>query len=246
MATSGGPNIVTDGIILSLDSATPRSFISQSSTWYDLSGNGNNGTISLGDYDSASHGGVGMEGGNEHIHIPPSSDFNHFKSGDFTIETFVRSDDKDYPRSRHPMKLGHTVTAADKKGWSVGHQQCNNNIEVRVSDGTNLGSTDVSHFDLVESTYYHRVFTVSRASGCLTKCYINSDLVGSHDATSVTGEIYDPDQTSDSIGAGLVFGYCWGWRFIGSANIIRVYNRVLTAKEITQNHNALKSRFGLT
>jgi hypothetical protein len=238
-----GPNIVRDGLILALDSASERSYTEAATTWYDLTGVSNNGYISQGDDDSAAQGGVGMNTGNEYVNIAPSSSFNHFKSGNFTIETFVRSDNISNPRSRHPMKLGHTVTSSSTKGWSVGHQTCNNNIEVRVCDGTNMSFTDVSHFTLEESTFYHRIFTVDRATGCLTKCYINGKLVGSHDATNVTGEIYDPNQSSDSIGSGLVFGYCWGWRFIGSVNIIRAYNRILTDDEITQNYNALKNRF---
>jgi hypothetical protein len=240
-----GPNIVTDGLFISLDAASTRSYPSSGNTWYDLSGNGNNATT----YNTISHnttssGEFHMDGGNELIYISPSSDFDHFKSGDFTIETFVRSDNKVYPQSRHPMRLGHTVYSGNK-GWSVGHQTCNNNIEVRVSDGTNTSFTDLTHDDLEESTYYHRVFSVSRDSGCATTYYLNGELVGTHNATSVTGEIYDPNQSSDYLTAGLSFGYNWGWRFVGSINIIKVYNRVLSSSEVLQNYNSTKSRFGL-
>ena len=42
---SGGPKIVTDGLILCLDAANPKSYSGSGSTWTDLSGNNNNFTI---------------------------------------------------------------------------------------------------------------------------------------------------------------------------------------------------------
>ena len=42
---NGGPgNIVTNGLVLYLDAANYQSYVSGSTTWYDLSGNNNNTT----------------------------------------------------------------------------------------------------------------------------------------------------------------------------------------------------------
>jgi len=46
MASNYSPKIVTDGLVLCLDAADKNSFISGSTTWSDLSGNGNDGTLS--------------------------------------------------------------------------------------------------------------------------------------------------------------------------------------------------------
>jgi hypothetical protein len=40
-----GPNIVRDGLVLQLDAANTKSYPAAGSTWYDLSGNGNDHTI---------------------------------------------------------------------------------------------------------------------------------------------------------------------------------------------------------
>jgi hypothetical protein len=40
-----GPNIVTDGLVLALDAANTKSYISGSTTWNDLSGNNNHATL---------------------------------------------------------------------------------------------------------------------------------------------------------------------------------------------------------
>ena len=42
MGTFAGPDIVTDGLVLSLDAASTRSYPGTGLTWSDLSGNNNN------------------------------------------------------------------------------------------------------------------------------------------------------------------------------------------------------------
>ena len=44
MSAFGGPNIITDGLVLSLDAGNVKSYPGTGTTWYDKSGNGNNGT----------------------------------------------------------------------------------------------------------------------------------------------------------------------------------------------------------
>ena len=45
MGTAGGPNLVTKGLVLALDAASKRSYPGSGTTWFDLSGLANNGTI---------------------------------------------------------------------------------------------------------------------------------------------------------------------------------------------------------
>lgn len=45
MAFHRGPKIITDGMILYLDAANPKSYPGIGTTWYDLSRSGNNGTL---------------------------------------------------------------------------------------------------------------------------------------------------------------------------------------------------------
>ena len=46
MGAYGGPDIITDGLVLSLDAGSTRSYPGTGTTWYDLSGNENNFTFS--------------------------------------------------------------------------------------------------------------------------------------------------------------------------------------------------------
>ena len=246
MSYNTGPKIVTDGLVLCLDAADRNSYAGSGTIWYDLSGNSNNASLVNGMvYETTNGGGLVMDGGDEYLDVPyNSSTFDHFSTGDFTVETFVRSDNVVYPRSRHPIKLGHTVYSG-KKGWSVGHRDSSSSIEIRASNGSSSSVVTINHSEIAESTYYHRAFSVSRSNGISTACYLNASLIGTASSTGLTGSIYDGSQTSEFGSSGLVIGYVWGWRYIGSINIVRVYNYALSASEVLRNYNATKCRFGL-
>ena len=63
--------IVTDGLILHLDAGDPRSYPGSGTTWTDLSGSGNNGTLVNGVTYSSSNGGLfDFDGVNDYISIP--------------------------------------------------------------------------------------------------------------------------------------------------------------------------------
>ena len=48
MAFRYSPKIVTDGLVLSVDAANKKSYPGSGTTWYDLSGNAINGTLTNG------------------------------------------------------------------------------------------------------------------------------------------------------------------------------------------------------
>jgi hypothetical protein len=56
-----GPNIVRDGLVLALDAASPRSYPGSGTTWYDLSGNGNNGTLPQKKYQQNYNAGINQD-----------------------------------------------------------------------------------------------------------------------------------------------------------------------------------------
>ena len=237
-------NIVTNGLVLSLDCSQKNSHPGSGTSWYDLSGNGNDASLLNGlQFNSTNSGEIYMDGGDEYIQVPPSSNLqSYFSNNSFTITVIVKSDNVVYPRSRCPIYVNSTVTASSYKGWSAGHGASASSIEIRVGDGTNLSNGFISH-NVAESTVYLRTFTVDRTNGALTKYYVNGSYIGQHIATNVTGSIYDG--TNTDFVTGFVFGYVWGWRFIGGIYNIMVYNRLLSETEILQNYNAQKTKFGL-
>ena len=63
MSNLYGPRIVTDGLVLHLDAGNSKSYPGSGSTWYDLSGNGNNYTIDASGFAYNSSGYFSMANG---------------------------------------------------------------------------------------------------------------------------------------------------------------------------------------
>ena len=63
MASLGGPNIITNGLVLALDAANTKSYVSGSTVWRDLSGNNNSGSLTNGPtFNSANGGSIVFDG----------------------------------------------------------------------------------------------------------------------------------------------------------------------------------------
>ena len=66
-------NIVTDGLVLHLDAGRPESYTDGETTWRDLSGNNNNGTLVNGVGFSAENGGsLEFDGVNDYVTLSSS------------------------------------------------------------------------------------------------------------------------------------------------------------------------------
>jgi hypothetical protein len=65
-----GPNIVTDGLVLYLDAANQKSYPGTGTTWNDLSGNGNNGTLVNGPtFNSDNNGSIVFDGVDDYVNF---------------------------------------------------------------------------------------------------------------------------------------------------------------------------------
>jgi len=255
MATSGGPNIVTDGIIVSLDSFNGKSYGGSGNTWYDLSGNGNNATKNNGSYNSAvkyweSVLDSGYLGGADKLDfsIAHSTSINSAfstTSGGWTIEEWVKIDDNTYPEAAAGGVGSNSAYSSNAVGFDWNHGQYNTHIKMGVGNNVGQGSGyDVnqalslpSKFQtlsqwLCRTLYWDRTNDVMGA-------YYNGEFIDNIDISSVSGDtLYD--------GGGISLGTLYGWTHDGARAGIKIYNRVLTADEIIKNYNGLKSRFRLT
>lgn len=241
-----GP-IVTSGLTIMLDAGNVVSYGGTGTSWKDLTNNGNNMNMVNGMvYNQTNGGELYMDGGDEYLQIPPSTNLgNLFSANSFTITVIAKSDDDVYPRSRFPIYVNGTVTFqgfSQSVGWSAGHSTSNTSLEIRCGDGTNTNIGTVAH-TVQQSTVYHRTFVIDRTNGVKTSYYVNGVLQGSLNFTNITGPIYTG--TGSDFVNGFVFGYVYGWRFIGGVYNIMVHNRALSANEVQQNYNAQKGRFGI-
>ena len=80
MALNYGPSIVTDGLQVLLDAADINSYPGTGTTWTDLSGNGNNGTLTNGpSFLSNENGGImRFDGVDDYARITPPTNYSEY------------------------------------------------------------------------------------------------------------------------------------------------------------------------
>ena len=95
MGVSAGTRTISDGLVLALDAANTRSYPGSGTTWTDLSGRGNNGTLTNGPSfvrptfrePFGGAGSVYFDGSGDYLTIPQSS--NWLYTADYTIEFWL-------------------------------------------------------------------------------------------------------------------------------------------------------------
>jgi prepilin-type N-terminal cleavage/methylation domain-containing protein len=100
------PPIVTNGLVLNLDAGNPASYPGTGTTWTDLSGNSNNGTLVNGPtYNSANGGVIALDGVNDYIDVPIN-----LTNTNYTIMGAARY-----------VVVGGRTFSAKNNNWLMGH-----------------------------------------------------------------------------------------------------------------------------
>lgn len=250
MGVAYNPRIVTDGLILALDSSNPKSYSGSGTAWFDISGKNNNGTISNGEFVSA--GKYFQNSSNVsntfYVTVPDSASINAAFSkttGGWTIEELVMSYSTNYPEADAGSVASTVAYGATATGFDWNHGMANNQFMFGVSSGggSGAGNYDKTIILSVPSPYNAlnawklRTMIWDRTNDKVS-LYINGTFIGEGSIPEVSGQtLYD--------GGGIVFGSLYGWRHYGRRAFLRVYDKVLSPAEINQNFNALRGRFGI-
>ena len=241
MAFSHNPNIVTEGLVLSLDAADKISFSSGSTTWTDLSRNSNNGTLSAGTMGTVSGSNtIAFNGSSDEVSIANNSTLNFGASGDFTLECVVKLDTAD----DNEMILG-------KQNGHFGQGYA---LRIEESGTSNNWGLQV-HIEQADGTQYRTITSQTIGQDyqhCIVVCDRSATGVRIHrngDGGTSMGTLNDnlssigDTDVSQEFTIGADSG---GARNIdGEISIVRVYNKALSDKEALQNYKAFKRRFGL-
>lgn len=230
-----GPQRATGGTVYSFRGYTIHRFDSNgtftltsgnTTTWYDLSGNNYNGTLTFGPiYNSANGGSIVFDGQNDYVSIPSNSNFNN--GNNITVEAWVRC--SNWGNFNHPMIVAKGINVE----WILWKS---NDAGVVGKLGWRAAGQAYSTTTLLDNVWYQCVGSVG-SSG--TKVYVNGILEGTNGTTVFTSGNIDV-----TIAAGLVSGSPSNI-LGGNVAITRIYNRQLTDNEVLQNYNATKSRYGL-
>jgi hypothetical protein len=246
--------IVTNGLILALDAADRNSYVSGSTTWNDLSGNGQNFTLYNSPTFSNNNGGeILFSGLNDYARIRNSTSIDLLSSNG-TVETWFRT-----VSSTLGVTYARLISFSDETGTgsdTTSTQGTNRDYDnylclVKNNTAESLGlwyKNNPSAFGpatLVNTnTYFNAIISWSTSGASMT---FNFYLNGTNTNTStVTQTGYSIDASTITIGQN-----CNGALTNPNENSscafssVKMYNRALSASEIAQNYNAQKSRFNL-
>ena len=226
-----GANIVTNGLVLALDAANTKSYPGSGTTWSDLSGNENNGTLTNGPSFSSDNGGsIVFDGVDDYstssTNITPAT-------GDFTIAFTYKLTG---PNGRGG--LFERKPSSPYNGFSLGQGGALNwAFSVSgTSDFNNILTVNFSYGSL--NTWYIDVGVYQNNNTVIG--YRNGNLVG-----TTTGVNQGNLSTQGSRTNFLIANRDLGSSLPCIVGNVLVYNRALSAAEVEQNYNAYKSRFNL-
>jgi len=84
--------IVQQGLVLNLDAGNPYSYAGSGSTWYDVSGNSNNSTLTFGPTYSTTNGGIiNFDGVDDYVNLNSGSAINNWSPDGINASTSYRS-----------------------------------------------------------------------------------------------------------------------------------------------------------
>jgi hypothetical protein len=239
MATLYSPKIITDGLVLALDAANPKSYPGSGTVWKDLSGNGNNGTLINGPtFDSDNGGSIVFDGVDDYVNVNTSTNF--FETYDSSVTYEVWS----YTPSTsqwHDSGIGGSGTNIVSRGTYAGYnglgRLSTNNVVAAYYRGSTSGVASAST-TIGRDMWYH---LVSIWTGIRAELYVDGVLR----ATNGTSLVGNPNSGVVSIARQRALGGNNGGWYDGLLSGVKTYNRALTAQEIQQNYNATKGRYGL-
>ena len=192
-------------------------------TWTDLSGRGNNGELlhAVG-YSSSNRGALTFDGSNQRV-LQSSATIN-FSGGSMEVWAYFNNFNGNqgvFSMSSSPTYINFWMPTSRLMRWEV------------IGNSGSAYATISSTYVIEPSTWYHFVGTFGE--GNTTKLYINGVLNNSQSSyTNV------PSNFTSAIILGEYSGY-----FNGRISNAKIYNRALSAAEISQNFNALRGRFGI-
>lgn len=220
--------IVTSGLVLYLDAGNTSSYPGSGTTWTDLSGQGNHGTLVNGPTYTATGGGsILFDGVNDYV------------STTYTTSTITNI----------TMQVWAYIINTSKKGAICGIGAPTNSsdgyfIGVGNNSFDSAGNHIIGLFSAwrwIDTNYALGTgwvnLTLSLDSSSLPRIYYNGTLI-----LTLAGTNPNPPTTSFKLGAEAL---SLSRYFNGNIGQIQVYNRQLSDAEILQNFNATKDRYGL-
>ena len=240
--------IVTNGIVLYLDAGNTLSYPGSGTNWFDIYNNVTGSLVNGPTYTSAgASSSINLDGTNDYVSFNPITNLNGLESltanmwlniKDAGAVVFYKSDNNS--TRGWFTEYGDNVNGTGTNGFGF----------AAVSNGSNLRYY-INKNQLTTGSWSNITVTwdgvYPNTSGTVVKIYINGVQNTSTNYTVAGTGTHLPDTSADALSFGQhnTTGTTNADYYSGSIGIISLYDRDLTAVEVLQNYNALKSRYGL-
>ena len=225
-------SIVTDNLIFCLDAANTKSYTGSGTDWKDLSSQSNNGTLTNGPtYVPNSNGGYfDFDGTNDYINANTALPDSFFL-GNSTISFWIYFNTID--SDSQGQAILHHGTNSSMSGFHIMQRESKVNIDLW---GTALQTA--STFSV--STWYNLTITHNNTTNACV-IYIN----GSLDASDTLSASYTGSGNNCRIAGPIIESGVYHDELDAKIAQVLCYDKIITAAEVLQNYNAIRSRFGV-
>tara|TARA_B110000503_G_scaffold129393_1_gene201580 strand:+ start:108 stop:3785 length:3678 start_codon:yes stop_codon:yes gene_type:complete len=224
-------DIPRESMALELDAHNPDSYLS-GTTWNDLSGQGNNGTLNNGVEYTTDNGGVlDFDGTDDYISIPNSTSLQN--TSNLTLEAWVKLD----------TNVGYYVGIIGKGTSDANEEYCililPSTGKLYMDVGAGGGPYVNAGYAFALDTWYHIAGTHERVGGVSTiKVYVN----GVYQPSTTNGSTLTPNSNTTSVTIGSRFSN-GGSTWPGQIALARIYTRTLTHDEILNSYTSTAPRY---
>ena len=227
MGVYAGPDIVESGLVLALDAANRKSYPGSGTTWTDLSGNGNTGTLSATSigYDSANGGSLVFDGTDDYVNL---SFVNPFAE---TVIVWAKSATTNW------NTYGWLSVSRSQNGHIIHPDSAGRTVDFYMGNSTGVEFSGYLGSVTPDNITIPHMYAYTTNGSNLHKGYLDGVevVISSSSITRTTS----PTAQNYYIGSDFTLN-----RF-GNGNIYSClrYNRALSATEIAQNYLATRSRY---
>jgi len=232
MGTSGGPNIVTDGLVYDVDASSKRSYPGSGTIWYDLV-NANHGTLTNGPiFTDENLGGIYFDGTDDYVDCGNDASVNI--AGPISIDVWVELKTAPTEAGSVIVTKGNVNGGASTIQYNV-HFNTNKAIVWQISDGSSTNS--MTTIDTVDTGDWYHICCTHDAANTNSYVYINGALSLSDTSSigNLGGTVWDLTIGYDD--------YTDRYPYNGIISNVKIYSKTLSSSEVLQNYNALKYRF---
>jgi hypothetical protein len=228
-------NIVTDGLVLLLDSTTATSYPTSGIDWLDLSGEANDGTLTNSPT-FGPNGSITLDGVDDYINQSSFYTSDHFTNNQsFTIDSLINVLSSESAGNTRGGILTNQLYSSQNDPGGFGLNIISQKYCINLTSGSTGNAVSYQSIAATSINYgeIERITAVYDSPSSTVKIYRNGVLTTTQTSTSYK---WTPRSTGAAQKIGTSTQGGWTYYFPMDLYNILLYNKALTSTEILQNY----------